>query len=119
MTQGWTTLDALRPGTIFETEQGLRYVKQDRAQLTDAESVVFLGDGSVEHFEPGTRVMPVALPPVRPVSDDTEDPVHAWFELTYAQYLTIPRSLLESMPVSWQRGFVDCLEELEATFDWR
>jgi hypothetical protein len=29
--------------------------------------------------------------------------IHNWFELTYAQYLTIPRSILQSMPVEWQR----------------
>jgi len=31
------------------------------------------------------------------------EPLHNWFELTYAQYLTIPRSILQSMPVEWQR----------------
>lgn len=45
--------------------------------------------------------------------------VHAWFELTYAQYLTVPRSLLEAMPEEWQERFVRCLEELDAEFDWR
>jgi hypothetical protein len=45
--------------------------------------------------------------------------VHNWFELTYAQYLTIPRSILEAMPVEWQQRMVACLEELDATFDWR
>ncbi len=47
------------------------------------------------------------------------DPVHTWFELSYAHYLTIPRSILQSMPVNWQRDFVKCLEELDETFDWR
>lgn len=50
---------------------------------------------------------------------DDPEPVHTWFELTYAQYLTIPRSLLQSMPVEWQQRFVECLEELDDTFDWR
>ena len=49
----------------------------------------------------------------------SEDPVHDWFELSYAQYLTIPRSVLQSMPVEWQKKFVDCLNELDATIDWR
>lgn len=48
-----------------------------------------------------------------------KEPVHDWFELSYAQYLTIPRSVLQSMPVEWQRRFVKCLEELEETIDWR
>lgn len=47
------------------------------------------------------------------------EPVHGWFELTYAQYLTVPRSVLQSMPKSWQCRFVACLEELDNTFDWR
>ena len=47
------------------------------------------------------------------------DPIHEWFELSYAQYLTIPRSVLQSMPPEWQRRFVECLEELDATIDWR
>lgn len=47
------------------------------------------------------------------------DTIHTWFELTYAQYLTIPRSVLQSMPGSWQARFVACLEELDDTIDWR
>jgi len=52
------------------------------------------------------------------MSDDSRD-IHAWFELTYAQYLTIPRSVLQSMPEEWQHRFVQCLDELDATIDWR
>lgn len=47
------------------------------------------------------------------------DPIHEWFELSYAQYLTIPRSVLQSMPESWQADFVALLEELDETIDWR
>lgn len=45
--------------------------------------------------------------------------VHEWFGLTRAHYLTVPRSLLESMPPEWQRRFCRCLDELDDTFDWR
>jgi len=45
--------------------------------------------------------------------------VHEWFELTYAQYLTIPRSVLQSMPHEWQERFVRCLCELDDAIDWR
>jgi hypothetical protein len=45
--------------------------------------------------------------------------IHMWFELSYAQYLTIPRSVLQSMPDEWQRRFVQCLEELDYNMDWR
>lgn len=44
--------------------------------------------------------------------------VHAWFELTYAQYLTVPRSILEAMPPEWQERLVRCMEELGEEFDW-
>jgi hypothetical protein len=57
----------------------------------------------------------------RPLADLTidESPIHLWFELSYAQYLTIPRSVLQSMPTQWQQRFVDCLQELDNTIDWR
>ena len=45
--------------------------------------------------------------------------IHGWFGLTYAQYLTIPRSVLQSMPFEWQSKFVALLEELDETIDWR
>ena len=48
-----------------------------------------------------------------------EDPIHIWFELSYAQYLTIPRSVLQSMSYEWQKRFVKCLEELDESFNWR
>lgn len=47
------------------------------------------------------------------------EPIHEWFELTYAQYLTIPRSVLQSMPLHWQTRFVQCLKELDDSIDWR
>lgn len=42
-----------------------------------------------------------------------------WFELSYAEFLTIPRLVLESMPEDWQRQMANLLFELDATFDWR
>lgn len=45
--------------------------------------------------------------------------IHSWFELTYAQYLTVPRSIMEAMPPEWQEKMVALLEELDDTFDWR
>lgn len=47
------------------------------------------------------------------------DPVNLFFELSYANYLVIPRSVLEAMPDNWQRRFVECLEELDEAIDWR
>jgi len=48
-----------------------------------------------------------------------DSPVSSWFELTYAQYLTIPRSVLEAMPLEWQERFARCLKELDEEIDWR
>lgn len=45
--------------------------------------------------------------------------LHTWFELSYAQYLTIPRSILQSMPRGWQEQFATLLCKLDDTFDWR
>lgn len=50
---------------------------------------------------------------------ESGDAIHAWFELTYAQYLTIPRSVLQSMDQNWQSKFVALLEELDEAIDWR
>ncbi len=50
--------------------------------------------------------------------EDVSNDIHTWFNLTYAQYLTIPRSVLQSMPLEWQQRFVKCLEELDDTIDW-
>lgn len=47
------------------------------------------------------------------------DDIHTWFELSYAQYLTIPRSVLQSMPDEWQARFAACLRELDDTIEWR
>ena len=39
--------------------------------------------------------------------------IHEWFGLSYASYLVLPRSILQSTPQEWQDKFVDLLEELE------
>jgi hypothetical protein len=49
----------------------------------------------------------------------TDGPVHAWFELSYANYLTIPRSILQSMPLEWQERFAGCLRDLDDALPWR
>lgn len=52
-------------------------------------------------------------------ADDFCHPIHEWFELSYAQYLTVPRSIMEAMPVEWQRQMTQLLTELDDTFNWR
>lgn len=46
-------------------------------------------------------------------------PVWNWFSLSYAQYLTVPRSVLCSMPEDWQQRFVDLMDDLDEEIDWR
>lgn len=48
-----------------------------------------------------------------PMSTDIEpEAVHAWFSLSYASYLVVNRSLLQSMPDDWQNRFVALMDEL-------
>jgi hypothetical protein len=45
--------------------------------------------------------------------------VHAFFDLTYATHLVLPRSVLQSMPYPWQERLVALMRELDETIDWR
>lgn len=45
------------------------------------------------------------------------DHVHLYFELTYASYLVWPRSIMQSMPESWQKRFVELAREIEEAVD--
>src|ERR1700737_46041 len=42
--------------------------------------------------------------------------IHDHFGLSYANYLVLPRTLLQSMPEPWQARFVGMLEELNEAF---
>jgi hypothetical protein len=48
-----------------------------------------------------------------------DSPISAWFELSYAQYLTVPRLVMESMSYEWQKEMARLLQEMDDTFDWR
>ena len=43
--------------------------------------------------------------------------IHRWFSLSYANYLVLHRSLLQEMPVAWQRKMVALLNEFWDEFD--
>jgi hypothetical protein len=45
-----------------------------------------------------------------------KEDVHGWFGLTYASYLTLPRSILQAMPAAWQHEFVRLLDQLSAEY---
>ncbi|MFI2620460.1 hypothetical protein [Streptomyces sp. NPDC018584] len=42
--------------------------------------------------------------------------IHQHFGLSYANYLVLPRTLLQSMPDDWQNRFVALLDELDDAF---
>lgn len=46
----------------------------------------------------------------------TDGPVHEWFGLTYVNFLVWHRSRMQSMPLEWQRRFVELAEELAAAY---
>lgn len=52
---------------------------------------------------------------------ESSEAIHLWFSLSYANYLVVPRSVLQSMPDEWQARFVGCLNEMGDAFghlDW-
>lgn len=55
-------------------------------------------------------------PPGFPVGHEA---LMLWFELSYAQFLTVPRVVLEAMPDAWQGQLAALMVEMDATFDWR
>lgn len=46
------------------------------------------------------------------------EPIYHWFGLSYANYLVLPRSILQSAPANLQKKIVECLEELDQVFDF-
>ena len=52
------------------------------------------------------------------ITNRNSGPMHSWFGLSYAQYLTVPRSVIQEMPIEWQERFAACLDELDDAFDW-
>lgn len=47
------------------------------------------------------------------VSERLNGPMHDWFALSYSNYLVMPRSLIQEMPIEWQQRFSALLEEWE------
>lgn len=45
--------------------------------------------------------------------------VHRYFGLTYANWLILPRTVMQDMPTVWQDKFVELLEEMDDTTNWR
>ena len=49
-------------------------------------------------------------------NEEYRESIHHWFGLTYANYLVLERTLLQSMPEPWQKRFVECLSELRRAY---
>jgi hypothetical protein len=47
------------------------------------------------------------------------DSLECWWGLSYASFVTIPRPVMQSMPVEWQDRIADLLRELDSRQDWR
>lgn len=48
-------------------------------------------------------------------TDNTD--IHTYMGLSYANYLVLNRTLLQSMPAQWQHTFVGLLQELDGAFE--
>ena len=51
------------------------------------------------------------------MKDYFDGPMWNWFELSYASYLVIPRTLLCGMSEEWQEKFAALLDEIRETYD--
>ncbi len=45
-----------------------------------------------------------------------EEPIHIWFGLSYCSFLTLPRVLMEAMPLEWQEKMKVLLDEIDEEF---
>lgn len=47
----------------------------------------------------------------------SQEAIHEYFGLSYANYLVMPRGVLQSMPDEWQEKFVELLNQIPETID--
>lgn len=106
--------DESAPDEAEEEEQEEEFAYVD--YLDDPCTCAWATDDGESMCSLGRHLLDLSSRLERPFSADA---IHHWFELSYAQYLTIPRSALQSMPNEWQSEFVALLEELDETIDWR
>lgn len=43
---------------------------------------------------------------------EEKEPIHQFFGLSYSNYLVLPRTVLQSMPIEWQDKFVGLIEQI-------
>jgi hypothetical protein len=59
-----------------------------------------------------------AAPPAQSRDEDLppDEDLQLWFGLSYASWLTIPRVLMEAMPIDWQNEMAKLLMEYDAAY---
>lgn len=50
-------------------------------------------------------------------NDFGDGEIHYYFGLSYANYLVLPRTVLQSMPHDWQAKFVEMLKQIPYVID--
>jgi hypothetical protein len=63
-----------------------------------------------------TAPVPFTLTPKAQAALMPPADVHTWFGLSYANYLVLPRTLLQSMPLWWQHRLTAMLDDLDEAF---
>jgi hypothetical protein len=98
-------------------------MKQNLVQLLNPKSnrwvLIDRDEGKIIKYSPTSKPYK-HIPIINKKSYRSElTPIHNYFELSYAQYIAIPRTVLQSMPTEWQVRFVECMTELDELIDWR
>lgn len=47
-----------------------------------------------------------------------EEPINEWGVLYRTQYLVLDRTMLEAMPIEWQKRFIEVVDDVEDVFDF-
>lgn len=102
-------IDRLKPTTEVLLD------KVDNLEAQHDKSLKALED-EIEGWKAANRILNAELEEYKAPQEPQRN-IHQYFELTYAQYLAIPRSVLQSMPEEWQEKFVKLLDELKET-EW-
>jgi hypothetical protein len=67
---------------------------------------------ALKRLEPEVYARWLAAQAEQEALQETAEPIHEWFSLSYASYLVLPRTILQSLPVELQRRLVACLDEI-------
>lgn len=101
-------------GFFEERQDAERFYGFEGAQWSEAflcEIVRGPGGYDRDEVRPPASVPP---PDAADPDDPREGPMHEWFSLTRASHLVLPRVILQSMTVPWQRQLVGLLEQARA-----